>query len=225
MSRDNRVLLLIGSPKKAGSTSESLGDYLLGSLGNKGFETEKIQVVQALRTPEGISELLWATDTADILLLVFPLYVDSLHSGVIRALELIACHRAELKQRRRQKLVAISNSGFPEAHHSEVALAICRRFAGQAGFDWAGGLALGGGEAIAGIPLDKAGGRARFARQALDMVADALEKGMPVPQEAVELMGRPFIPKWMYIWFGSMGWKRLAKKNGVLHDLQCRPFE
>lgn len=45
-------------------------------------------------------------------------------------------------------MVGIVNSGFPEAFHNDTALAILRRFAAETGFQWAGGLALGGGGTI-----------------------------------------------------------------------------
>lgn len=43
-----------------------------------------------------------------------------------------------------------------------LALAICEIFALPTGFDWVGGLALGGGQGIDGIPLEQAGGKTTF---------------------------------------------------------------
>ena len=59
---------------------------------------------------------------------------------------------------RPQLFTAIANCGFPEALHNTTALAICEVFARQAGFEWAGSLSLGGGEAVNGQPLVQAGG-------------------------------------------------------------------
>jgi hypothetical protein len=125
---------------------------------------------------------------------------------------------------RRQELLAIVNSGFPEAHQSETALAICRRFAKETGFAWAGGLALGGGEAIGGQPVDEAGGRARHLKRALDLSAAAIVEGKAVPERAMALMARPFIPRWLYTFIGDMGWRRKAKREGCKTRLDGKPY-
>jgi hypothetical protein len=228
-SSQRRVLLLIGSAKRPRSTSESLGTYFCERLGERGFEAETLLVHRALKSDES-ADLLAATDRADILVLAFPLYVDSLPYLVIRAMELIAKHRMDAHRQaggklKEQRLVAIANCGFPEARQNDTALAICRQFAREAGFEWAGGLALGGGEAISGRPLPKVKGMARNVVKSLDLAADALAEGKPVPQEAVEAMAKPITPAWAYAWLGGLGWKRQAKKHGTQKTLRDRPYQ
>ena len=133
-------------------------------------------------------------DAADIVILVFPLYVDGPPYLVTQTLEQIAARRAGETDIRRPLFLAIANCGFPEVQHNDTALAICGQFAAAAGFRWAGGLALGEGGAINGQPLAKAGGMAHNVVAAFDLAAAALTKGEPVPSEAVALMARPFIP-------------------------------
>jgi len=62
-------------------------------------------------------------------------------ADVVCAMELIA----ECRSSTNMRLAVISNCGFPEAQHNNVAIAICRRFALASGLEWAGGLALGDG--------------------------------------------------------------------------------
>jgi len=224
--KDRRnALLLVGSPKTARSTSASLGAYLVNLLGAEGFGTRTIIVTQALRSPEGREELLAGVNGADLVVLAFPLYIDSLPSGVIRMMELIADNREGKKVRTGRRFAAIVNSGFPEARHNDIALAICRRFASETGFEWAGGLALGAGEAIGGETLEEAGGRARFARKALALAANALAEDREMPEEAINLMARPFVPSRIYTLIGSMGWKRRARENKALEKIHARPYE
>ncbi len=97
--------------------------------------------------------MLSAVDGARIIVLASPLYIDSVPAPVIRAMELIRDHRAHSPAPNEQRLLTIVNSGFPEVRHNFIALEIYKRFAVEAGFTWAGGLALGMGEAIAGEPL------------------------------------------------------------------------
>jgi putative NADPH-quinone reductase len=158
-SSQGHVLLLVGSAKRPRSTSESLGTYLGERLGERRFEAETLLLHRALKSDASADkkhpceELLAAADRADVLVIAFPLYVDSLPYLVIQAMEHIARHRKDAHRQARgkgksQRLVAIVNCGFPEARQNDTALAICRQFAREAGFEWAGGLALGGGEAI-----------------------------------------------------------------------------
>lgn len=85
-----------------------------------------------LGSPEKVKALLDAVDGADLVTLAFPLYVDSLPAPVIEGLER-AAHRRGRERTRRQLFTAIANCGFPEAHHNATALAICDRFAREAG--------------------------------------------------------------------------------------------
>ena len=224
MSAPTRALVLMGSPKAGRGNSESLGAYLLARLSERGVQTQMLSVIRALRSPEATQALLEAADGADLLILATLLYVDSLPSGVIRALELIAERRRAAAQAHRARFCAIINCGFPEASQNDTALAICRRFAAEAGFEWAGGLSMGMGEAIGGRPLEKAGRMLRKVRKALDVSAAALAEGQPLPEEAARLMAKPLLPPWLYMLIGNMSWKRQAKKRGA-GRLDARPHE
>lgn len=225
MASKKRVLLLVGSAKGKPSTSESLGTYLLEQLRTEGFSTETLFIHKAQRSDKGSRRLLEATSQADIVVIASPLYIDSLPYVVTRAMELIAMDRGAKKDFREQSLLGIMNCGFPEAHHNDPALAMLRQFAREAGFQWVGGLALGAGEAIGGRPLLTVKGMARNVIRSLDLVADALVTGTPVPQEAVKKIAKRFVPSWMYMLFGNMGWRRQAMKNGVYRKLRERPYE
>ncbi len=224
MDTPKHALLLVGSAKRPHSNSESLGSYLCQQLAEHGFETETLHLYRALRSEEGVEALLAATDRAGVVILAAPLYVDCLPYLVIRALELIAAHRQSDGVPKAQRLVALLNCGFPEAAHNEVALAICRQFAREAGFEWAGGLALGGGEAIGGRPLAELGGMMRHAVQGLDLAAEALAAGRPLPEPAVATMAKSFIPAWTYTLMGGFGWRWRAKKHGAHKKLHARPY-
>jgi len=83
---------------------------------------------------------------------------------------------------------------------------------------------MGGGGAINGQPLAKLSGRARNPRAALDLAAATLAKREAVPEEAVALMAKPIVPAWTYLLFGRIGWYLQAKRNGVLRQLDARPY-
>jgi hypothetical protein len=225
MTSPKNALLLVGSAKPAGqSTSEALGSYLAQKLAERDIAFTTMHVARAMRTEERTGALLAAVDAADIVILAFPLYVDGLPYLVTQALEQIAAHRAGETSIRRPLFLAIANCGFPEAVHNATALAICRQFADEAGFAWAGGLALGEGGAISGQSLAKAGGMIHNVVAALDLAAVALAAGQPAPEEAVALMARPFIPARAYMLMGDLGWLMQARQNRVVTRLAARPF-
>jgi len=218
-----RALLLVGSPRTRKSSSNSLGGYLFEQLGQQSIQTETIYLHTVLRSPEKMKALHEAVAAADLVLLAFPLYVDSLPAPVIEALERIAAQRAENPTRK--LFAAIANCGFPEAHHNATALAICETFARQAGFEWAGGLALGAGEGLVhGTPLNEASGPAIPIKKALEMAAAALAIGAHIPQTAIELLAKSFIPGWLYRTLGGFGWKQQAKRWGVEKQLKRQPY-
>jgi NAD(P)H-dependent FMN reductase len=213
--------LLVGSPRTRKSTSASLGGYLLEQLNARGIDTHTIQIYTSLSAPQRMKGMLDAIEHTDLVVLAFPLYVDSLPAPVIAALEKVAAHRKENGSPIR--FAAIANCGFPGASHNNTALAICSEFARQNGLTWMGGLSLGAGEGIVhGVPLNELDGRA--IKKALDLAAQALASGDPVPQAAQDLLARPVIPNWMYTLTGAFGWRQAAKGFGMEKELKRQPY-
>ena len=214
MEISRHALLLVGSPKSTGSASESLGTYLIAKLESGGFVTQTVHIQTLVRSPQSQEALVELVKASDILVLAFPLYIDSLPAAVISALELIAQRRQSQIPLKEQALLAIVNNGFPEAGQNSTAIAICRQFCHETGIQWVGGLSLGGGGIISGRPLVKAGFMLRNTRKALDMAASDLIANKPVRQEAANLMAKPIVPKWLYASIGNRSWKKAAKAFG-----------
>jgi multimeric flavodoxin WrbA len=216
-------VLLIGSPRTRKSTSASLGGYLFEQLNARGIETQTIQIYTSINSQERLSTLYEAIDHADLVVLAFPLYVDSLPAPVIAALEKIAAHRKVNPTGIR--FAAIANCGFPGANHNETALAITAEFARQTGLTWLGGLALGAGEGIVhGVPLNELDGRAIPLKASLDVAAEALANGQRIPQAARDLLARPIIPNWAYTLRGQFGWRQAARQYGMQKELKRKPY-
>lgn len=219
-----RALLLVGSPRTRRSTSGALGDYLMAQLSAANVAVETIYLHTVINSPDKLSATLDAVDAADLLVLAFPVYVDTLPAPALRALERIAAHRRQHAPSKAQRFAALGNCGFPEAAHNAPALAVCEAFARQAGFVWAGALALGGGGVIAGEALDSAGGKAAGLRAALALAAGALAAGEAIPQAAVNLMAKPIIPHWLYRLMGAFGWHAEARQHNAERLLRQQPY-
>ena len=219
-----RALLLVGSPRGRKSTSHSLGEHLLEKLAAQGIATGTILLQTAVATCERTKDLIAQVDAADLVVLAFPLYVDSLPSPAIEALESLVDFRQGSSDKKR--FAAIANCGFPEAFHNDVALSQCRLFAPQAGMEWAGCLALGAGEGqVHGEPLKKLGATVRSVARVLDQAASHLARGEAIPPELQKSWNRPFIPSWLYRTIGSVIWHLQARRWEARHKLRDAPYE
>jgi len=216
-----KALLLVGSPRGKSSASQSIGSTLFRKLEAGGMEIEEMTVSAALQSTENQHRMHKAVDAADLVVVAFPLYVDQLPAPLIQTLELIAERRQGTLVASPsagplvQKLAAIVQCGFPETHQNQTAVDIMRRFAKEAGFAWAGALAMGMGGALGGRPLEKAGGMVRNVVKALDMAAASLAVGGDIPEEASRLMARPLMPRWLYFLAANWGFRREIKKHGA----------
>lgn len=217
------AVLLVGSPRTKKSTSASLGGYLFERLEARGVKTQTIQIYTSINSKERMKAMYEAIENADLVMLAFPLYVDSLPAPVIVALERITAHRKDVHSPIR--FSAIANCGFPGANHNDTALAISSEFARQNGLTWMGGLALGAGEGIVhGVPLNEMDGRAIPLKQSLELTAEALANGRPIPKSARDLLAKPVIPDWMYTFMGKFGWEQRAKRYGVNRIIKRQPY-
>lgn len=224
MSNVRNALLLVGSPRARGSTSYSLLSYLKGQLCERGFSVDVMMVHSSLRSQDKVTKMMDAMNNVEVIVLAAPLYIDCLPAPVIRTMELFAKYRKQHDTSIRSSFAAIINSGFPEAHHNNLALEICQEFANEVNMEWIGGMPFGGGQSIDGESLEKAGMRARHVRPALDLLAAALSDKVPVPIEAIERIRKPVIAKSLYVRFGKMRWHKIAKRNEVRDKLENRPY-
>ncbi|NTW83379.1 MAG: NADPH-dependent FMN reductase [Chlorobiaceae bacterium] len=215
--------LLVGSPRMVKSTSGALGGYIAERLAESGVRTDTFQLYKVSGNPDRTRAMLESIDKTDLVILAFPLYIDSIPAPVLSVMRTIKDHRNNIALQGR--LVAIANCGFIESQHNENALASCAVFAKESEFSWMGSVSIGGGEGLVhGKPLRELGGPAIPYKKNLDLVAAALAMGKPVPEEARKQLAKPFTPGWIYRAIGSMGWKKEARKNGIVQQLSARPY-
>ena len=229
MSHPETVLLLNGSPKCESSNSRQIGKFLVEKLEAKGPTSEEAFTARLTKTADGIEKLCSLVDNADVVVFTTPLYVDSLPSFTIKAMELIADHRKANPQPRSPLLVPVINCGFPEKEHMDIALRIIRNFSEEANLRWGGAVAVAMGGALNGEPLNEKRGMTRNLAKGLSLAADAVAEGKPLPREAEELVSKPFLPlfmaKSMLQVFGKRMWNGQAKENGAKPDMYARPYD
>ncbi len=231
------ALLIVGSPKiKHQSTSSILGQYLIEIMKSNSWKTEVLTLKGNLTREKGQVELCSAVDRSDLIILAFPLYIDSLPYLVTKAFETIARHKKTLQLKKPQHIFTLINNGFPEFRQNVLALAMCRCFADQCGISWAGALAFGAGEALGrGEDFTKpkrSGPPVKHIIKALDMAGADLAKGGAVSINAQSLISKtpiPLVPfgiwRWIYNKLGCKIWKQQALENGVREDkMYAKPY-
>jgi len=218
-----RAMLLVGSPRGVKSNSHSLGTYLMGRLEDRRVKTTTWFTQDVIKSEDKMEEFLEELDGSDLIVMAFPLYVDSIPAMNIRLMEIIADHRKGSTDQKR--FMGIVNSGFPEKEQNETALRICRQFSREANMEWTGGLALGGGMVIGARPLKEIGGMVRNITKAIDMAAADLVRGNPISMDAKGKMKVPFSSRFVFSKFANRFWKKMANSNGVRERIDDRPYE
>jgi Flavodoxin-like fold len=221
-----KALILNGSPRGEKATSHALGSLLADGLRFHGVDVDRAYALGALHDGARTSALLHAIDAADLVVLAFPVYVDSLPAPLTRVLELVAARTVHgpTATPRRRRLAVVVQCGFPEASQCDTALAICRHFAIAAGFDWAGGLASGEGGMLGG-GLDRVPPKAAArVRGALAISAEALANGWQIPQAAADELRRPLLRPSLYVLAGNLGWRWDARRHRAKRPLGYRPY-
>jgi len=217
------VLLLAGSPRGQG-VSLMLGGELLARMAalNPALEQQTVRLTGLLDVQEGRARLLGAFAWADTVLLCAPVYVDAPPAQTLRAMEFLASE--PWKGEPPKRFSAVICCGFPEAAHTDLSLDVCRIFARKAGLQWSGGLGVGGSGALGGASLASRGRMTAGLARALDMAAQALAQGLPVPDQARELAARPLMPKSLYLLLAEAGFLARAWKSRTLTRLNAKPY-
>lgn len=226
MSQPDKVILLVGSPKGEKSASNSIMSFLLEKFHKNGIESEKTYIVKHVGSDEGISNLVSQVMDSDIIILISPLYVDSIPAIVINAMEKIYEHKKNFPSKK-QMMMAIFNCGFPEPKHNNLAIDMCKKFASDLDITWAGSVTIGMGASLEGRSL-KSFGMAKNLRNGLNIVVESLANSKLIPKNAEIIASKPMIPltisKFFMCTFGSILWGSQMDKS-VKKKMYDRPYE
>jgi multimeric flavodoxin WrbA len=219
------IVFFNGSPKRTGSATETVWSYLQEKIKKQGATVCSHNILGAQEKEDCMERLLEHLESADGVVLGFPLYADQVPGHVMAFMETIAVWCKEMPALKTKRLLAIANSGFPEPVNNDASMEICRLFARDAGFDWIGGCAIGGGGMLGGKPLEKFGLLTRNLRKTLDakallLVGDGGEQTL-VAQSA---MVPSALPAWLYRKIGDAGWSKGVKEHGRPIDFYARPY-
>ena len=207
------ITAINGSPKLKASASESIIIQMNNLLGNKIKTFHAMQMTQSKTPQDNIANIL----DADILLIVFPLYVDSLPAHLIELLTRLETAASTIIAK--PKIYSIVNCGFIEAEQTALALEMIKHFAARLGLTWGGGIGIGGGGMLSSIDGDWKKGPAGGIYRALVDMAGNIQNG----ENTQNIFISPKIPRFLYSILGNWMWKTEAKRNGV-KSLRARPY-
>jgi len=210
------IVVLNGSAK----LSDSVSGLLIEQI--EKLTAVKARVYQAnrmVRFSYPIDELKTIKD-ADVLLVVFPLYVDALPASVTQALSFIEGFGVTEKKVK-PRVYAVCNCGFHEAPQTRLALKMVERFAHHAKMNWGYGIGIGCGGMLLSRSENLAVGPTADVYAAITQLCEEITKG---GSSRENLFVTPKIPRFLYVIGGNAGWRQLAKKNGVQKTLRARPY-
>lgn len=220
----SRALLLVGSPKPQASASRTFAEAVGARVAARGWETRIERIAPAFSDTDRMSGLLAAIGESDLIIIAFPVYVDSLPAPVLKLLQTwkAAVDDGSLEVGTGGRLAVLTQCGFPEANHCDVAVETCRLFAEEVGIEWAGALAFGMGGAIEGGSIERSPLAKRLS--ALDAAAEALAEQRAIPQSARDAFARPLAPGWLYPLVGGLIWRRQARRRGCTQPITSRRY-
>jgi ferredoxin-NADP reductase/multimeric flavodoxin WrbA len=221
-----RVTVLQVSPRPPGvGTSQAIWRYLKPLLEAGAADVQVVAATDFVRSAAVAQMAAQRCAQADVLLIISPLYWDSLPYPGLLALEHIHTQRHKSGMRP-ARLLSVMNCGFPEPEQFRFAFGLLREFAREAGYSWAGGLAVGGGEAINGRALERLGALTLPLRHALDIGVPAVLAGGVLLDATCDTAAVQTTPGGLYRFFGWWGWhmKRLARGLST-SEVYARPFD
>ena len=199
-----KICIINGSPKSSKSTSELLIGYFMPFIKENGIITFNLH-------ENDFSEMQFAQiRSSEVLIFVFPLYIDSINSLLLRFL-------IELEKRgfenKNINVYCIINNGFYEGRQNHAAANIMKNWCEAVGITYGQTLGIGAGEMLPflkDIPLGHGPNKnIGIALQKLSCNVLSLNKGK-------DLFVSPNWPRFLWKIQSSLDfWYPRAKKNGL----------
>lgn len=190
-----KTIILNGSPRVPKSNSKGYSELFV-----KYFEGE-CEYFNITKTNH--KNLCEKMDEFSDVLLVFPLYADSLPVTMLNFLKSLE----ENLPSKKPTISVIVNCGFIEHEQNSVAIKIIKLFAKQNGFEIGSILCIGGGEAILGTPFKHivALKIKKFAKSVYRSKYENLSVTMPISKKT-------------YILASTKYWIRYGERNGITEE-------
>lgn len=159
---------------------------------------------------------------ADTVIFSAPLYVDGLHSSLMRFM--VEQEHAFNRSAGNKRIFAVINCGFYEGRQTEFAIEMIRHFSQRTGQSWCGGIGIGTGEMIATARRYPPNS---FIRRPVTTAFEKLFEAIQMPEGRLNelIFTQHALPRFLFKRAGEFGWRKAVKANGLkARDLFARPL-
>ena len=201
------LLILIGSPKANNSTSNLISKNLEKKLTLQKMNFSKLYLIQELHHEDILLEKLCSADT---IILITPIYENSVPSTVLHFFELAAQHKEKLASQNKQ-FFTITLSGFADTAAGNTALNSCKLFSETMHFCWLGGITTSPASLIEDENLGK---MYTGLNTSLELLCQSLSQNTPLAPQIWELNTKSVLPASIYRIIGRTYQKKPIKVIG-----------
>lgn len=198
-----KIALINGSPKHKNSASGILAS-LVKRLAKEKCECAEIKMNQTEPTAESVAVL----RECGAWIIFYPLYVDGVPSHLLSCLKFLENCKETFGIKR---IYAVSNCGFHDGQQCEWSLEVISHWSRHMGFDFCGGIGLGGGGAVPEVYATPAGEAitSNYTKAMKKMIGKVLE------QKSFENFYASInLPRFIFKLAAERGWGRSLVKNG-----------
>lgn len=187
-----RTMIINGSPRAPKSNSKRYAEIFM-KYHNRDIRYFNLK-------PSNYTELISHMEICSNLVLIFPLYADSLPVGLLNFLK----YMEENPPTNKPAISILINCGFLEHEQNNIAIDMIKFYCRKNGFKIGSILSLGSGEAILDTPFKfiARNNIRKFSKSISSMKYDSFQATMPLPKK-------------IFIWASTNYWKSYGKKFGI----------
>ena len=198
-----KISVINGSPKVGKSNSEILGNYLSSLL--KENEIKEYYSIYFRLNDENKNEI----HNSDVLIFLFPLYVDGIPSNLLK---LLVEFEKEKVIKSGTKIYCIANNGFYEGKQNRLAILQMKNWCEKVKADWGQGIGVGAGELLPHLKKYPLG---RGPLKNLGKVLDEFSANIITLKSDKDIYVNPNWLKSLYFFQGTISWILKGRKNNL----------
>ena len=199
------ICIINGSPRKEKSNSRIIIDYMSPMLGGNNI----IKIHGIFENEASLREIERDIEECNALILVFPLYVDSVPSSMLEFM-------MKLEKRGTMDndtvVYCAVNNGFYEGIQNRIAIEQVRNWSKKIQVQWGQGIGIGSGEILSYLKKVPLGERP------LKNLGETLEKfteNIKLLKKGEDIYINPSYPRFLWRIQASLSWILKARKNKV----------
>ena len=223
----SKIAFINGSPRPSGSLSRMMIDTFIQEL-HLTPENYSIFDTRKLSTRADCSLEYASLLECDTIVVVTPLYIDSLPSTLLQFLHGLEKYQATTLPSKSPVLYGLINCGFIDGFQNHIALNILEHYAARMNWSFGGGVGLGSGEMFRGMKntIPKEAKMLRLLYDAFDTFTSCFTAQVPIPTPNKQILVSQDFSQSLFLLAGSFSWfpQAFANKVGPIR-LFSKPYK